>query len=148
HGQVAGSQNQPFSVLIQLPYRDKSDIEKVTGMLARSANSIRRAMRVDVDPEVLDILLAPTADDVRLDCDCPDYGHMCKHIVAAAGRLAARICADPLYLFTMGGLNIHALNTMLMEAAPSVAQEAKGEAAEEDSAQRPGTSPADTDKNR
>lgn len=148
HGQVAGSQNQPFSVLIQLPYRDKSDIEKVTGMLARSANSIRRAMRGDVDPEVLDILLAPTADDVRLDCDCPDYGHVCKHIVAVADRLAARIDADPLELFTLRGLNIHALNTMVMESAQSIAQESTAEAAEEDSAQMPGTSPADTDKNR
>src|SRR5690625_893605 len=69
HGQVAGSQNQPFSVLIQLPYRDKVDIEKVTGMLARTANSIRRAIRGDVEPEVLDILLAASADDVKMSCD-------------------------------------------------------------------------------
>ena len=131
HGQVAGSQNQPFTASIQLPYRDKEDIEKATGMLARSANSIRRAMRGDVDPEVLDILLAPSSDDVRFMCDCPDYGHVCKHVVAVADRLAARIDADPLQLFALRGLNIHALETMVMESAQQVARESIGEGVEE-----------------
>lgn len=147
HGQVAGSQNQPFSVLIQLPYRDKDDIEKVTGMLARTANSIRRAIRGDVEPEVLDILLAPSADDVKMSCDCPDYGHVCKHVVAVADRLAARIDADPLQLFTLRGLNIHALETMVMESAQKVARESAAELSDdlgdEDTTQMPGTSTSD-----
>ena len=147
HGQVAGSQNQPFSVLIQLPYRDKDDIEKVTGMLARTANSIRRAIRGDVEPEVLDILLAPSADDVKMSCDCPDYGHVCKHVVAVADRLAARIDADPLQLFALRGLNIHALETMVMESAQKVARESAAELSDdlggEDTAQMPGTSTSD-----
>lgn len=137
HGQVAGSQNQPFSVLIQLPYRDKEDIEKLTGMLARSANSIRAAMRGDLHSEVLDLLLAPTADDVRMDCDCPDHGHVCKHIVAVADRLAARIDADPLQLFALRGINIQALETMVMDAAQKVADESAAEASDEDSADMP-----------
>ena len=147
HGQVAGSQNQPFSVLIQLPYRDKDDIGKVTGMLARTANSIRRAIRGDVEPEVLDILLAPSADDVKMSCDCPDYGHVCKHVVAVADRLAARIDADPLQLFALRGLNIHALETMVMESAQKVARESAAELSDdlgdEDTTQMPGTSTSD-----
>lgn len=150
HGQVAGSQNQPFTASIQLPYRDKEDIEKATGMLARSANSIRRAMRGDVDPEVLDILLAPSSDDVRFMCDCPDYGHVCKHVVAVADRLAARIDADPLQLFALRGLNIHALETMVMESAQQVARESIGEgveeAGDESSTAMPGQAPADNDQ--
>src|SRR5690625_4883874 len=98
HGQVAGSQNQPFSGLIQLPYRDKDDIEIVTGMLARTANSIRRAIRGDVEPEVLDILLAPSADDVKMSCDYPSYEYECYDVVSFVYQLAAHIVADSLTL--------------------------------------------------
>ena len=137
HGQVAGSQNQPFSVLIQLPYRDKDDVEKLTGLLARSANSIRMAMRGDVSSEVLDLVLAPNADDVRFQCDCPDHGQVCKHIVAVADRLAARIDADPLQLFALRGINMLTLETMVMEAAQREADKSAAEIADEDSADLP-----------
>lgn len=145
HGQVAGSQNQPFAVLMQLPYRDKEDIEKLTGLLARSAGSISSAIRGELTGEALDLLLAPTGEDIRFDCTCPDHGHVCKHIVAVADRLSMRIDADPLQLFALRGINILSLQTMVMEAADKVAQESAGESPDDKAGAPSATMPEGSD---
>lgn len=121
HGRVAGSQNQPFAVLIRFPYRDNDDLTEVANVLARRAGSMADAHRGRLSPEALDVLTAERASDVKLSCDCPDSETACKHVIAVADRLAARIDADPSTIFALRGLDFHQLEQLVMEQSQHAA---------------------------
>lgn len=125
HGQVAGSQNEPFQVTIQLPYRSTDDIAGVSAELARTANGLRLARQGEVSESLLHVLLTDDPADIRLLCDCPDPSPVCKHEVAVAEKLAARMDADPLLLFELRGMNLASLETAVMAQARSASRESE-----------------------
>jgi uncharacterized Zn finger protein len=45
--------------------------------------------------------LFPSPREIHLDCDCPDYAVMCKHVAAALYGVGARLDADPLLFFKL-----------------------------------------------
>ncbi|WIM68602.1 hypothetical protein QP027_04200 [Corynebacterium breve] len=122
HGQVAGSQNQPFSVVMRLPYRSPDDLGEVTKLLAQTPNGITKARRGDISQDVLDVLLGDEGDDIWFSCDCPDPSNVCKHSVAVAEKLAAKIDADPTLLFQLRGIDLNSLERTVRVAAVSVSK--------------------------
>lgn len=124
HGRVAGSQNEPFTVLMQLPYRSNDDLARINELLARTPNALRNAHEGHLSEEVLDLLFAPTADDLRLSCSCPDSTPVCKHVVAVADRLASRIDADASVVFAFRGLNFLTLEQAVLEESQAASQDA------------------------
>ena len=45
--------------------------------------------------------LMPSPKDIRLDCDCPDWAGVCKHIAAVLYGVGARLDTQPELLFTL-----------------------------------------------
>ncbi len=45
--------------------------------------------------------LFPAPADIRLDCSCPDWATMCKHVAAVLYGVGARLDAQPELLFTL-----------------------------------------------
>jgi uncharacterized Zn finger protein len=45
--------------------------------------------------------LFPTPAEIRLDCSCPDYASMCKHVAAMLYGIGARLDERPELLFTL-----------------------------------------------
>ncbi len=136
HGRVAGSQNEPFAVLIQLPYRSNDDVGKVSEIMARTPNAIRDARDGLLPVRVLDILLGEDPDDVRFSCSCPDHAPFCKHIVAVVDRLAARMDADPSVVFAMRGLSFATLEQSMVAQAQEASRDAYSLNSGLDSAER------------
>lgn len=124
HGKVAGSQNEPFAVLIQLPYRSVDDVAEITSVLARTPNALRDARLGTVPEEIIDTILGADASDVRFSCTCPDNAYACKHVVAVVEQLAARMDADPSVLFAMRGLDFAQLEKALVETHQAAAADA------------------------
>ena len=122
HGKVAGSQNQPFSVLIQLPPRSVSEL-----------NSVGRMERVragELADDVLEVLLAEEDSDIRCYCDCPDSAWICKHLVAFAEALSGKLDADPAAVFHLRGISLRQLEEMIVASAQDVARKATEDGAE------------------
>ena len=136
HGRVAGSQNEPFAVLIQLPYRSNDDVGQVSEIMARTPNAIRDARDGLLPVRVLDILLGEDPDDVRFSCSCPDHAPFCKHIVAVVDRLAARMDADPSVVFAMRGLSFATLEQSMVAQAQEASRDAYSPNSGLDSAER------------
>lgn len=126
HGRVAGSQNEPFSVLIQLPYRDNDDIAALAGHFARTPNSVANARKGLLSEDALDTLFASEAEELRLSCTCPDSAYTCKHVVAVGDRLATRADADPSVIFNMRGLDFVRLEKAVMDQSQQVSRESFG----------------------
>ena len=123
HGKVAGSQNEPFAVLIQVPYRNNEDIGRLSEMFARTPNSVAKAREGLLADDALDILFAEFADELRFSCTCPDPEYVCKHIVAVADRLAARMDADPSVIFALRGLDFTRVEQSVMEQAKAASED-------------------------
>lgn len=120
---VAGSQNDPFTVTLQLPGRSRADIEVALDMMARRANSVSRARAGDFDDDVLDIMLAPDPVSIRFLCTCPDASPVCKHAVAVAEKAAALIDASPEVVFSMRNLSLNTFEQGVRHRAAEVARE-------------------------
>jgi len=49
--------------------------------------------------------LFPAPKDIMMDCSCPDWAGMCKHVAAVLYGIGARFDADPDALFTLRGVD-------------------------------------------
>jgi uncharacterized Zn finger protein len=49
--------------------------------------------------------LFPSPGEIELDCSCPDWADMCKHVAAALYGVGARLDERPELLFTLRGVN-------------------------------------------
>jgi uncharacterized Zn finger protein len=49
--------------------------------------------------------LFPTPKEIDLDCSCPDWADMCKHVAAALYGVGARLDHNPELLFVLRGLD-------------------------------------------
>ena len=125
HAQVAGSQNEPFTVAVQLPYRSPDDLSVVSAELARTPNGMRGARKGELSRTVVGALLAEDINDIRVRCDCPDPFAICKHAVAVLEKLAGKIDADPLALFTLRGMDLISLEKAVMVQAKDVSRESE-----------------------
>lgn len=125
HARVAGSQNEPFSVLVQLPYRTTDDLAEVASALARTPNGMRGAREGKIARPVLGVLLGEDVNDIIVRCDCPDPFPICKHSVAALEKLAGKIDADPLALFTLRGMDLTSLEQAVMAQARDISRESE-----------------------
>ncbi len=49
--------------------------------------------------------LFPSPKEIRMNCDCPDWAGMCKHIAAALYGVGAKLDTEPLLFFTLRGID-------------------------------------------
>ncbi len=49
--------------------------------------------------------LFPSPKEIHMDCNCPDWADMCKHIAAALYAVGAKLDTDPLLFFTLRGID-------------------------------------------
>lgn len=59
--------------------------------------------------------LFPAPKDIQLDCSCPDWATMCKHVAAVLYGVGARLDAQPELLFTLRQVDANALVTQAAE---------------------------------
>ncbi len=59
--------------------------------------------------------LFPAPKDIQLDCSCPDWATMCKHVAAVLYGVGARLDAQPELLFTLRQVDANELVTQAAE---------------------------------
>ncbi len=132
HGRVAGSQNEPFSVLFQLPYVDGSPRERVTELLAQTPNGLNLVREGSFPQDLINLILGDDSFQLKIFCDCPDYERVCKHVVAVALRMVARIESDPLQLLALRGVNLATTDQEVLVHAEALAQKSAEDLTEEE----------------
>jgi uncharacterized Zn finger protein len=53
--------------------------------------------------------LFPSPKEIHLDCSCPDWADMCKHVAATLYGISARLDDDPLLFFTLRDIDFGVL---------------------------------------
>jgi uncharacterized Zn finger protein len=68
--------------------------------------------------------LFPSPNEIDLDCSCPDWADMCKHVAAVLYGVGARLDEKPELFFTLRGVDVQELLTAASAAVaePTVQQ--------------------------
>ena len=64
--------------------------------------------------------LFPGPGEIAMDCSCPDWAGMCKHVAAVLYGIGARFDADPDALFTLRGVDRNEL--IALDVDPSITE--------------------------
>ena len=70
--------------------------------------------------------LFPAPGDITLDCTCPDWAVMCKHVAAVLYGVGARLDHEPHMLFTLRGVDADELITAAVIDVPAAKKKGRG----------------------
>jgi len=107
--QVSGS--SLYTVTIKIDKLPEKKWNKIIELCAKRIDSI--AVLVDGKfPEEFqetfmkqDDGLFPSPKEIHMDCSCPDWAKMCKHVAAILYGVGAKLDTDPLLFFTLRGID-------------------------------------------
>jgi uncharacterized Zn finger protein len=117
---VSGSRETPYKIDIAI---ESLGCSRESELMTKSRNSLdsMQALLSGEFPEDLkedffkkDCGLFPSPKEIKLDCSCPDWASMCKHVAAALYGVAVRLDEKPELFFILRGIDI---NSFVAEAA-------------------------------
>ena len=107
---VQGSRPQPYRVTISVRPLTAAQWREVESRLAGQALFRARLLAGEMPAEIEQVfadcgtpLFPASARDLRMDCNCPDWGVPCKHLAAVCYVLAEAFDADPFAMLAWRG---------------------------------------------
>jgi uncharacterized Zn finger protein len=88
---------------------------KVTNLLDLLQGRLSKDILADITAR--DTGLFPSPKEIDLDCSCPDWADMCKHVAAVLYGVGARLDDKPELFFTLRGVDMQELVTAAGTAA-------------------------------
>lgn len=108
--QVQGSRARPYRVRIGLTAFGKADWADLERELAGSAWYLAKLLAGEMPEDIEDVfarlglpLFPASADELTLDCSCPDWEVPCKHLAAVFYLLAESFDDDPFRILAWRG---------------------------------------------
>ncbi|MFD5867384.1 hypothetical protein ACFWGD_02060 [Corynebacterium sp. NPDC060344] len=129
-GEVKGSQLEPFTVVIKLPYRDARAADGVLRWLAETDGAVGELEKGVLPDAQLDDLLLSTTEAPTPRCSCPDPMPVCKHVVAVLTAAAGAIDAEPMNALELRGVGVHEARHRLAGLMAEAAEKSAGRDAE------------------
>jgi uncharacterized Zn finger protein len=130
---VQGSRPQPYRVSISVRPLAAAQWQEVESRLAGQALFRARLLAGDMPAEIEQVfddcgtpLFPRSAGDLRMDCNCPDWGVPCKHVAAVCYVLAEAFDADPFAMLAWRGKGRDELLAALRGKAAPGADSAAG----------------------
>lgn len=106
---VSGSELYELSIHIE-PL-DPAKWEAIKTRSQGQISSLIELLQGKISDEIMAIVtdrdtgLFPHPDEIRFNCNCPDWADMCKHVAAAMYGIGVRLDSAPELLFKLRGVN-------------------------------------------
>lgn len=104
---VFGSNSSPYQVRINIEKISKQNWEHITELCGHSIDSLDE-LSLGQFPKDLKTLfmsqgdgLFPTPDEIQMQCSCPDWATMCKHVAAVMYGIGTRLDHNPILFFKL-----------------------------------------------
>ncbi len=84
---------------------------KIKKQCAGQVGSLLELLQGKISKQVMEIVtdqkagIFPSPKEIQLDCDCPDWATMCKHVAAVLYGIGARLDEQPELLFLLRGVD-------------------------------------------
>lgn len=111
--QVSGS--RLYKITIKIDRLSDQKWKKIAEQCAKRIDSIAALAEGRFPEEFQEVFmkqgdgLFPSPKEIHMDCSCPDWATMCKHVAAALYGVGAKLDTDPLLFFTLRGIDPTAL---------------------------------------
>ena len=106
---VSGS--EMYKVSIAVTKLDKDKWEQIKTNCAGQIGSIIELLQGKLSSQVMGVVtekhqgLFPQPGEIKLNCSCPDWATMCKHVAAVLYGVGSRLDSDPNLLFLLRGVD-------------------------------------------
>ncbi len=104
---VAGSAGPPYRVTITIQPIPKKQWHHIQALCKGQMDSLKQLLAGQF-PKTLEAVftrkgegLFPAPEEISLDCSCPDWAVMCKHVAAVLYGVGARLDQDPSLFFVL-----------------------------------------------
>ncbi len=118
---VKGSSRKLYQVDIKVIPLSQEKWDRITAQCSHKIDGIAELASGQFPKELgeyfvtKDIGLFPSPKEIQLDCSCPDFAHMCKHVAAVLYGIGARFDEEPLLFFKLRNIDVDALIKKSME---------------------------------
>jgi len=109
---VQGSEAKPYQVTINIQSLPKDIWETLTNDCTGKIDSMQELIEGKFPKALSELFTAkgkglfPAPKEISLNCSCPDYANMCKHVAAVLYGIGARLDDDPSLFFALRNVNI------------------------------------------
>ena len=106
-GLVMGSASTPYRVTITIKPIPPKQWQEIKSQCRGKMDSIKQLMAGKLPKALEDLFtqkgkgLFPSPKEIELDCSCPDWAVMCKHVAAVLYGIGARLDQDPGLFFIL-----------------------------------------------
>lgn len=106
---VSGS--ELYTVRIDIDKLPQAKWEAIKQRCAGRIGSMLELLQGRLSDEVMHVVtdplagLFPLVDEIKLECSCPDWANMCKHVAAVLYGVGSRLDQRPDLLFTLRGVD-------------------------------------------
>jgi uncharacterized Zn finger protein len=127
---VSGS--KIYKVDIKIKPLVKKRWADIKGRCAGQINSLIELLRGSISKGVMEIVtrkgegLFPSPREISLDCSCPDWAAMCKHVAATLYGAGARLDHEPGLLFTLRGVDPAEMVEAAVDQPPTAYKSGRG----------------------
>ncbi len=104
---VQGSRSKPYGVEIHIDPLSKKRWQEMKAACTGRFDSLSALLDGKFPKDLADVFTArgkglfPSPDEIHLDCSCPDWAVMCKHVAATLYGIGARLDEDPALFFEL-----------------------------------------------
>ncbi|MDR0272869.1 MAG: SWIM zinc finger family protein [Clostridiales bacterium] len=131
-GKVMGS--KIYNVTIKIDTLAEMQKEHIVKAVGRRIDSVSDLVEGKFPKDMGELFLTqkkglfPSPKEIHLDCSCPDWADMCKHVAAVLYGIGTRLDQDPLLFFKLRGMDMNVfikasidekLNSMMKNAGKS-----------------------------
>lgn len=115
HALVQGSRKKPYQVDIAIQPLTKGTWEAITKACAGKIHSLQELIEGKFPKALADLFtlqgkgLFPAPKEISLQCSCPDWAVMCKHVAAVLYGVGVRLDDNPSLFFVLRKVNIEEL---------------------------------------
>jgi len=101
-----------YTVKIKIDVLSNVSKENITKAVGRKIDSVADLVEGKFPKDFVGIFLTqkkglfPSPKEIHMDCSCPDWATMCKHIAAVLYGVGARLDEDPLLFFKLRGVDV------------------------------------------
>jgi len=109
---VNGSGSKAYTITITIDPLNKKVWDGVKKECAGKIDSLQELLEGKFPKEMKSMFTAengglfPKPKEIDLECTCPDYAKMCKHVAAALYGVSVRLDSDPTLFFVLRGISV------------------------------------------
>ena len=109
---VMGSASSPYRVTITIKPVLKKQWRNIKNQCKGKMDSLKQLMAGKFPKTLEDVFtrkgegLFPSPKEISLDCSCPDWAVMCKHVAAVLYGVGARLDQDPSLFFVLRNVDV------------------------------------------